>query len=57
MASIRIKDLPKDMKITKEELKRTKGGLFDVFYPTNFVRVEFLKHNQPALSITRFRKN
>ena len=26
MARIRIKDLPKDMKISKEELKRIRGG-------------------------------
>jgi type VI protein secretion system component Hcp len=31
MARIKIKDLPKDMKISKEELKRIKGGAFDSF--------------------------
>ena len=58
MASIRIKDLPKDMKITEEELKRVKGGMFDVFYPSNFtkVNVEYLKLGRPDLSIGRFRK-
>ncbi len=29
MARIKIKDLPKDQKITKEELKRIYGGLAD----------------------------
>ena len=58
MASIKIKDLPKDMKITKAELKRIKGGLFDVFYPSNFtkVEIEYLKLGRPDLSIARFRK-
>jgi len=56
MASIKIKDLPKDMKITKAELKRIKGGLFDVFYPSNFMKVEYLRQGQSALSIARFRK-
>jgi hypothetical protein len=56
MASIKIKDLPKDMKITETELKRIKGGLFDVFYPSNFMPVDYLKHGQSALSIARFRK-
>jgi hypothetical protein len=56
MASIKIKDLPKDMKITKAELKRIKGGLFDVFYPSNFTKVEDLRQGQSALSIARFRK-
>jgi hypothetical protein len=27
MARIKIKDLPKDMKVTKEETKRIRGGL------------------------------
>ena len=27
MARIKIKDLPKDMKVTKEEMKRIRGGL------------------------------
>ena len=27
MARIKIKDLPKDMKITKEEMKRIQGGI------------------------------
>ena len=31
MARIRIKDLPKDIKISKEELKRIRGGAFTVF--------------------------
>jgi type VI protein secretion system component Hcp len=31
MARIKIKDLPKDMRISKEELKRIKGGAFDAF--------------------------
>lgn len=31
MARIKIKDLPIDAKITKEEMKRVKGGAFDSF--------------------------
>jgi hypothetical protein len=31
MAKIKIKDLPKDMKISKEELKRIKGGTSDLY--------------------------
>jgi len=31
MVRIRIKDLPKDMRISKEELKRIKGGAFGSF--------------------------
>jgi hypothetical protein len=32
MARIKIKDLPKDMKITKGELKRISGGAINSFY-------------------------
>ena len=31
MARIKIKDLLKDKKISKEELKRIKGGAYEVF--------------------------
>jgi len=31
MARIKIADLPRDMKISKEELKRIRGGAFDAF--------------------------
>ena len=31
MARIKIKDLPKDAKISKEELKRIKGGTFGAY--------------------------
>jgi hypothetical protein len=31
MARIRIVDLPRNAKVSKEEMKRIRGGLFDVF--------------------------
>ncbi len=30
MAKIKIKDLPKDQKISKEEMKKVKGGMLDL---------------------------
>ncbi len=30
MARIKIKDLPKDKKISKEEMERVKGGFFNI---------------------------
>jgi hypothetical protein len=43
-ARIKIKDLPKDMKITKDELKRIKGGVLSEQckidgQPTSFARI------------------
>lgn len=31
MAKIKIKDLPKDYKITEDEMKRIRGGAVDIF--------------------------
>ncbi len=43
-ARIKINDLPKDMKITKDELKRIRGGVLSEQYkidgrPTSFARI------------------
>jgi hypothetical protein len=44
-ARIKINDLPKDMKITKDELKRIKGGVLSDFIkggegvPSSFARI------------------
>ena len=45
MARIKVKDIPKDQKISKDELKRIRGGAafikIDVFTPTSvFPKVE-----------------
>ena len=47
MARIKIKDLPKDMKITKEELKRVRGGAYEFYYPSG---VTFHKVESPLLT-------
>ena len=59
MARIKVKDLPKEMKITKAELKRVKGGLFDVFYPSDYWKVDLenFRFSAPELSILRYRRN
>ncbi|MBN1848982.1 MAG: hypothetical protein JW932_10390 [Deltaproteobacteria bacterium] len=40
MAKIKIQDLPKDMKISKEELKRIKGGTFDLYSTSIAMKME-----------------
>lgn len=44
MARIKIKDLPKDMKISAEEMKRVKGGFTlttsPLTSPTNFLKID-----------------
>jgi len=40
MARIKIRDLPKGMKISREELKRIRGGAFDAFLKIEGVSAE-----------------
>jgi len=44
MARIKIKDLPKDMKISAEEMKRVKGGLSFTMSaltgPTDYIKLD-----------------
>ena len=40
MARIKINDLPKDTKISKEELKRIRGGAFDSFLKVDDIQGE-----------------
>jgi len=56
MARIKIKDLPKDMKITKEELKRVRGGAYEFYYPSDVVKVDSLRYSSPTRFIPVFEK-
>ncbi len=43
MSRIKIKDLPKNMKVTKEELKKVQGGLYSLQSTTLSNYDSFLK--------------
>ncbi|MBN1293891.1 MAG: hypothetical protein JXB48_18770 [Candidatus Latescibacteria bacterium] len=48
MARIKITDIPKDQKISKDELKRIRGGAVDMFLTTRY-NLPFLKVTSPTL--------
>ncbi len=50
MARIKIKDLPKNMKVTKEELKKVQGGLYSLQSTTLSNYNSFLKIDGTSLS-------
>ena len=40
MGKVQIKDLPKDVAISKEEMKRVRGGAFDCFLKIDGIKGE-----------------
>ena len=43
MGKIKIEDLPKDMEITREEMKKITGSGFVVKYPNIFYKIRFME--------------
>ncbi len=58
MSRIKIKDLPKNAKISKEDMKKMSGGTFSFARPTLSLRTSFRKSfNTPTIvSGVRFNK-
>ena len=58
MARIKIADIPRDQKISKDELKRVRGGAYEFYLPTstNLTALKFFIPNTLTTNVNVFPK-